>query len=325
MDNLITWKYGLERAPDGNKVRQIPTRHVWSSSLWISRDAVAWRMYFNPISQKWNWSDKPQPYVLDHENETRLGLHLLDQWTPLSTAVCLAWKHRIPGSPTKTTIEPGFTVHTDHVQWVEPGTNKEVGFMEDEVWSPLKYRCGIRNCPQSYKISNRGRLKSPTGQVTAGFYFGDSMWAAVKGAGLVDLLVASGTKPNVHHIRPYMRLAMDCIMTGHTPTDLSKDAGVEISTAWSYFTQSAPFLKPWDLQRVGPNLISRDVWSILHLMQSENDSRLGGSLKDLLPVIEQRISPDSEFIKNQYKLSELRFARLCVEATCSSLHTCGRS
>ena len=324
MNNLITWKYGLERAPDGNKVRQIPARHVWSSSLWISKDGTCWRRYFNPIIQRWNWNDKPQSYCLDTDG-TRLGLYILDQWTPLATAVCLAWKHRLPGSPTKTKLEPGVTIHTDHVQWAEPGTNQEEGFMEDGVWSPLKYRCGIRQCPQSYQISNRGRLKSPTGQVTAGFYALDTMWSGVKGAGLVDLLVASGTKPNVYNIRPYMRLAMDCIMTGHTPKDLSKDAGVEISTAWSYFTQSAPFLKPWDLQRVGPNLIATDVWGILHVMQSENDPRLGGPLKELITVIEDRLSPDSKFINNPYKLSELRFARLCVEATCSSLHTCGRS
>ena len=226
---------------------------------------------------------------------------------------------------TKSILEQGFTVHTDHLQWVEPGTNEEQGVLEDEIWSPLKYRCGLCNCPRSYKISNRGRLRSPTGDVTAGFYALDTMWGGVKGSGLVDLLAASGFKPDTPNVRPYIRLAMNCIVTGHTPKDLSKDAGVEMSTAWSYFSQSAPFLKPWDLQRVGPNLISRDVWSILHTLQSENNSSLGGTLKELLPIVESRLPSDSEFIKNPYKLSELRFGRLCIESTCSSLNVCGRS
>ena len=151
------------------------------------------------------------------------------------------------------------------------------------------------------------------------------MWGGVKGSGLVDLLAASGFKPDTPNARPYIRLAMNCIVTGHTTKDLSKDAGVEMSTAWSYFSQSAPFLKPWDLQRVGPNLISRDVWSILHTLQSENNSSLGGTLKELLPIVESRLPSDSEFIKNPYKLSELRFGRLCIESTCSSLNVCGRS
>ena len=43
-----------------------------------------------------------------------------------------------------------------------------------------------------------------------------------------------------------------------------------------------------------------------------------------VPDVESRLPGDSEFIRSPYRLSELRFARLCVESTCSSLHTCGR-
>lgn len=321
---MIAWKPGLERSPDGNRVREIPTRHTWSSTLHISKDGVAWRRFFNPITQVWNWAEKPQNYALGVDN-TRLGISILDQWVPLSTAVCLAWKHRLPGSPTKSILEQGFTIHTDHLRWTEPGSNKEQGVIEDEIWSPLKYRCGIRNCPQSYKISNRGRIKSPTGQITSGFYALDTMWAAVKGAGLVDLLLACGNKPNAPQLRPYQSLTVNCIMTGNTPKDLSSDCAIALSTAWSYFTQCAVFIQASDLQRIGPNLISRDVWSILHILQSENEPLLGGTLKELLPIVESRLSSDSEFIASPFKLSELRFARLCIESTCSSLKVCGRS
>ena len=113
-------------------------------------------------------------------------------------------------------------------------------------------------------------------------------------------------------------------MTSHTPTDLSREAGVTLSTAWSYFTQAAPFLASSDLQRVGPNLVSRDVWHVLHELQSEKDARLGGSLKELLPVVEERLAKESDFHQNTYQLSELRFARLCIVGTCSSLGVCGR-
>eukprot|EP00966_Prymnesium_polylepis_P036355 843650-Prymnesium_polylepis.1 len=117
---------------------------------------------------------------------------------------------------------------------------------------------------------------------------------------------------------------MNCIMTGNKPSDLAKDAGVTIATAWSYFTQSAPYLEAWDLQRMAPNLIARDVWSVLHQIQAESNPALGGPLNELLPLVEKRLPSNSEFIASPYKLSELRFARLCVESTCASLHTCGR-
>ena len=319
---MIEWKYGLSKAPDDNRVRQIPTKHVWSSSLWISKDGVCWRRFFNPITQTWKREEKPHAYTFDKDG-TRIGLLLLDQWTPLETCILLAWKHRLPGAPTRTVLEPGFPIHADHLSWTEPGTNDE-GDYSEEVFAPLKWRCGIRNCPESYQISRRGVLRSPTGAMTRGFYFADSMWAAVKNCGLVNLLQAAGIQPSVPRIRPYLRLAVDAIMTSHTPTDLSREAGVTLSTAWSYFTQAAPFLASSDLQRVGPNLVSRDVWHVLHELQSEKDARLGGSLKELLPVVEERLAKESDFHQNTYQLSELRFARLCIVGTCSSLGVCGR-
>ena len=61
-------------------------------------------------------------------------------------------------------------------------------------------------------------------------------------------------------------------------------------------------------------------WHRLH----ECHARLGGSLKELLPVVEERLANESDFHRNTYQLSELRFARLCIVGTCSSLGVCGR-
>ena len=64
--------------------------------------------------------------------------------------------------------------------------------------------------------------------MTAGFYALNTMWAAVKGAGLIDLLLASGNKPKAPQLRPYQSLTVNCIMTGNTPKDLSRDCAIAL-------------------------------------------------------------------------------------------------
>ena len=52
---MIAWRDGLERGPDG-PARQVPTRHVWNSTVWVTKDGTARRRFFNPISGEWNWA-----------------------------------------------------------------------------------------------------------------------------------------------------------------------------------------------------------------------------------------------------------------------------
>lgn len=316
---MIAWKFGIEKAPDGSRVREIPVKYVWSSSVWISQDGTVFRRFYNAMLDRWTWQG-PQPYIFDKSG--RQGIYLLDVFTPLSKCIALAWLHRNPGSPARTKLESGLPPDAENLRWVEMGSNKEGGKYEDETWSDLKWMCGIKNCPSSYQISNRARLKAPTGEVTAGFYYADSMWAAVHECGLVDLLAAAGRKPKEKRLGLPERLGMDCIMTGHNFKDLSRDFGKAESTAWSYITRGAAVLDPADLQRMGPNLVSSDVWKALHDLQKRGDTRLGGSLKELLPVVEEMLEPRSDFILNKHKMSELRLARLCITSTCSSLDNC---
>ena len=101
----------------------------------------------------------------------------------------------------------------------------------------------------------------------------------MKYCGLVDLLEAANKNPKgASSLRPSIKLAVNCIVTGHTFKDLSRHAGVAHGTAWSYLTKAAPFVDPADFQRVGPNLVPRDVWKALHSLQSKGDERIGGPL-----------------------------------------------
>eukprot|EP00966_Prymnesium_polylepis_P220463 5099588-Prymnesium_polylepis.1 len=98
--------------------------------------------------------------------------------------------------------------------------------MRGEKWKPLRWRCGVVPCDAHYQISNHSRLKSPfTGAVTAGFAWGGTRWAAVRGGLLVDFLAASGNQGV--HMAPSIRGAYDMLVSGHTPEELADASGVE--------------------------------------------------------------------------------------------------
>ena len=325
MDGYINWKEGLERNQDG-KVRQIPQKAVWSSSLWITRDGICRRRQYQIMSQTWVWADQPQSMMIEEETG-RMG-YKIDHFLPLETCIALAWKHRVPASPTRTVLDPGFAPDARHITWAVMDTNKEDVFLLGEKFKTLKWRCGVVNCPPSYMISNKGRLRSPLGECTRGFFWRDDFWAAVKGCGLVPLLEASRLKKNNVKIPPYLKLVVDAILTEHTPDHHSMVAGVEVSSSWQYFSvAAAKYIDPADLRRVGPNIVNRDLFKAIHSMQANGDTRLEKRLLELLPSIDKEvkvISPKSDFLKmgEVERMQQLRFAKVCVASTCASLNNC---
>ena len=317
---MVAWKVGI-RKKDGILYRQVPTRFSWSSTLWVSRSGACYRRYYNPFSNTWRFMRTPQKYILD-EASGRIGLHIEQQWVPVTTVIALAWKHnRAPGSAKKTILKDGKSPIARHIQWEKSSTNQTQKDMKDEVWSALNHRVGIFNCPTNFQISSRGRLMSPSGVKTAGFYFNDSFVASC-GDVMVDLLVASKLKPPYIHVSPHLSRAADCLLAGGSPHTLSKDVGLSLQTAHTYFTQVAGMMHASDLHRVVPNLIPRDVWSALHKLHRQRDDRLGGSLSELLPAVETLMRKKSSFHKNEYKWAILRLGRMCVVSYCSSLKLC---
>ena len=44
---MIRCADGVARSPDGEEVRQVPQRHVWTTQTWISRSGSVWKRYYN--------------------------------------------------------------------------------------------------------------------------------------------------------------------------------------------------------------------------------------------------------------------------------------
>ena len=74
---------------------------------------------------------------------------------------------------------------------------------------------------------------TPSGEVTKGHAVevgGEMRFFAGSEAGLIDLATASGERENTVHIPPRLRVAVDALMSGHSPSDLANTTGLADST-----------------------------------------------------------------------------------------------
>ena len=313
---IIRWCDGLETMPNGAACRQLPQKHVWSSTVWCSADGVLWRRYYNPVSKLWTWADEPFVITID---EGKVG-YMLDWWMSVDRVLALSWLMRAEGGSDRVQekvavqlvdvgsvpLEDGKRL--DSIEWVDGEEGEE--HVNGETWKPLKWRCGLIPCDSRYKISSLGRLWSPhTRTATSGFWYDGDRWAAVRGGALVPLHAAAGLQDN-DRLQPRIRLAVDALMAGYAPSDL-RDAGVGAeSTCWSYFTQASQHVPVKELRPRAKKLVPPEVWAALERLKG--DERLGGALNELIEAI--RRSLPGRVLKREHLMSELRLARTAMTA-----------
>ena len=145
--------------------------------------------------------------------------------------------------------------------------------------------------------------------MTRGYWFDDFRWAAVKGAGLVPLTVAAKLQPNMVYLRPSIKQALDCVLNGETPQDLSDCAGIGLETAWSYTWSACQHLTQTEARYVASNIIDDDLWSLLERMYEDGDSRLGASLTELMDYAVEEVD---DFSSSDCPFGELKVARLLL-------------
>ena len=278
-----------------------------TSAVLITKRGVARRRYWNFVSKEWRWD--AERLSLSENEDGRLGYHI-DWWTSLHRCIALAWRKGHPQSTNHLVVDETKPPHVNNIAW-QRGDDSERP-IRGETWKPLAWTIGPIRCNAQYKISSHGRLLSPQGEVTEGFFFYDRRFAATE-EGLVDLTTAARLRPNVVHLPPRIRMAYDALNSGHSPNVLARAAGVEVKTAWSYFAQAAVHVSNQTLRRFAPGLVSRDLWSVLMSMKAARDSALGGPLAELMDrVLGVHLSHRGEFHKSKFQFGELRFARVCM-------------
>ena len=319
---MIRWCDGVDTLPNGSPCRQLPEKHVWSSTVWCSADGLLWRRFYNAVSKQWTWSD--ESYMLTIE-EGKVG-YLLDWWMSADRCVALAWLHRAENGSDriqeKVTVQlvdvngsagEERVVRMDAVEWVDGDAPEDGGTFPGETWKPLRWSCGLIPCDPRYKISTLGRLWSPhTRTSTFGVWFDGDRWAAVRGGCLVPLRAAAGLQPAEEKLQPRVRLARDAMMTGYGVSALEAASGLELSTCWNYFTRASMHVPGKELRRRAQRLVPKEMWGALERLKARDDRRLGGSLTDLMERIERMVP--SRVLEDEHVMSQLRIARTALLA-----------
>ena len=317
----VRWPDGVERCPSEKRVREVPFKHPFTSSIWVSKDGEIWRRFYNVLSGDWNWDqDGPLEYAEDANG--RVGINLGSQFRPIESVIALAWLHRAPETQARAELmEESDCVHLDNVQWAEAESNVEMGSIAYEKFKPLKnWKCGIVPCPEGYMISSHGRLKSPNGEVTSGFWFdgacGPTRVAAAKECGLIDLFVSAKLIPSAVHVTPCIKTAADYMMNGQSPKEHSRAERVKLDTSYSYFRQALAALKlpRAALRELGETLVIPDLWRFLVKMCNDDDDRLAGKLTVLMEVLEDELPESSRFWLVDCQMGMLGLARQLVVA-----------
>lgn len=284
---MITWKPGLVRGPDG-PCRELPQRHA-SSPIFCTRDGVLRRRHFNAIDRSWRW-DERMPVALDDAG--RMG-YVLDNWVAIERAIALAWCRRHPESVNTVRHTDGKPVTARHLAWATPEAEPIVG---RERFRPLR---------DGYALSDRGRLRAPSGEATSGFWFAplQTRMAAVRGV-LLDLRAALGEV--TFTLPPRLEFALASLAAGRSVADAS--VGMAEGTMWSYYAQAAEHATAAELRRVRA-LVAPDLWRLLRAMRDE--PVLGGPLRALMEVVRARLGRGA-FARSAHQYEQLRLARAAV-------------
>ena len=294
-DDTIRWRWGLIHSPDG-VARQLPQKHSWCQAVWITKEGLARKRYFNPMSKEWTWGEA-QPVV---ERDGEMGYHHNASFVSVERAIAMAWKRRQPGC---TRLHP-----EDPTSWKVGEEDVRRKVLKGETFAPLRWHIGLFLADSRFEISSFGRLRAPDGQITRGVWFDDRYWAGTPE--LVDLTSAAA-KRLVVKLPPRIDMAADALLAGATPRSLATELDVRESTGWQYFTMAAQHLPPKELRAAMVKLIPTDLVRLLDTMANLKDKRLGGSLSELMNSA-TRLLP--ALARHPFRFEMLRFGRLCVVA-----------
>lgn len=305
--HMIEWEDGIEETP-GGMGREIVQPSMWSSSVWITPVGEGFRRYWNPVTQRWGKWERLDP-SLDQERERngqyvggeRVGYTLANGWMSNEQAIATAWLHRAPDSRAQVMVMDRASPDASNLAWGEPEDDPEAGEFAGERWSALRWCIGLVPCDGQYQISSHGRLRNPHGRITRGFAALGSRWAACKGSGLVNLLMAAGLV-RMEKVLPKRLYHAYCSISAGVPvTDHAKRHRLTLNTAWAYYNSAAPMVEK--LCHYGKVQVSEDLWKVLKSMETE--PLLGGKLSDLHPEVTRRLG-------REIPMEELRFARTCL-------------
>jgi hypothetical protein len=263
---------------------------------------------YNPVSERWSWEEKV-PLIFDEE-ETRQGLHL-PHFVCVTRLIAMAWRRKSADSVNTVHVQDGKPPEAKYIRWDEEEEDETQEDIAGETWRPLDGKIGIVPMDARYSISNFARLKSPSGEITAGHYYDERNWAAVKNCGLLDLTSAA-RRWRVLVVPKSIQTALENLECGVHPSHYAMDRGILEKSGWSSYSKAAVHLRPSALRRAASRIVDADLFDALMRMKDEGDARLGESLTDLMAVLNDQFVPG--FSQRNLRWEMLRLARMSLVA-----------
>jgi len=91
----LDWDDGIVIAPSGDEMRQLPELHCWSSGVFVARNGLVWRRFYNSQTREWAWADVPLVATIDETG--KMGYNI-GWWRSMEVCIASAWLHRMEGS-----------------------------------------------------------------------------------------------------------------------------------------------------------------------------------------------------------------------------------
>jgi hypothetical protein len=263
---------------------------------------------YNPVSARWSWEEKV-PLIFDEE-DIRQGLHL-PHFVCVTRLIAMAWRRKSADSVNTVHVQDGKPPEAKYIRWAEEEEDETQEEIAGETWRPLDGKIGIVPMDARYSISNFARLKSPSGEITAGHYYDERYWAAVKNCGLLDLTSTARRRRELV-IPKSIQTALDNLQCGVPPAAFATDRGILEKSGWSAYSKAAAHLRPSELRRAVRRFVDPELFDTLLLMKREGEAVLGESLTDLMSVLDARYLPG--FAERRLRWEMLRLARMAVVA-----------
>jgi len=312
----------VENDPDDNAMRQIPIEDSsWSSSIWISENAVIRKRYFNIFNNNWTWGKKMKHHIDEMGNPFIFVKH---KKIDLVTAVAMAW---IVNS--KNRKKPKFREDTNdstlvmNIYWTDDESSDDISLEDSnsEEWTPLIYShlsCAPK-C-KSYEISNHGRIRNSYGEVSTGTFVNNENLVCLKNGIVINLKkceersfhARSTSKPIKQP--PRLKKLIDAMKTNVSLIEYSKETKLQLSTIWTYIYDIVKDLDLEDAYDVAKRYISDSAWNAIHtIFESEHEDIFSLPISEYMKAIDFVLCDDMNWKCNPHRYSEIRILKLVCE------------
>ena len=320
---------GVEEDPNGEAMREIPSRRLWwNVTEWITETGTLRKRFYNPASQEWSWGEVVVPvYVRD-----RMGYRIRGQFRTIEHAIALAW---VPRQTSMTRLRPvvlrdpsqGIIAHNiryaDQADVEEELSSDEESDNRDiygELWIPLACKIGVVPCREcGLQVSNFGRIRHSSSGLILRSFLAIGNFCRVPNIGLIPMDATRALFGKSRTEKPPPRIRNLLILLKNSE-DISIDAlaarlKLKKNTVWTYVHQAMRYVSSASAGSIIEKLLCKP-FPLEHAMRdivSRNPSLLTTRLTPLVEIVTHELAGDPDWRCNPFRYAEVSALRMLLQ------------